>query len=103
MQNPNISFLLMFALLTACAESELTATAITNVTVIDAATGVRGNQTVVFDGDEITSVGPTGAELSVAETIDGTGKFLIPGLWDFHVHLTYDDRFTESMPALFLS
>lgn len=91
------------ALLIACAEPESSGTAITNVTVIDAVNGVRENQTVVFDGDEITSVGSTGAELSVAETIDGTGKFLIPGLWDFHVHLTYDDRFTSSMPALFIS
>jgi len=28
--------------------------------------------------------------------------FLIPGLWDMHVHLTYDDRFTDAMPAMFL-
>ncbi len=91
------------ALLMACAESEPSGIAITNVTVIDAVNGVRENQTVVFDGDEITSVGPTGTEPPVAETIDGTGKFLIPGLWDLHVHLTYDERFTNSMPALFLS
>ena len=31
-------------------------TAITNVTVIDAVSGVRENQTVVFDGDEIITV-----------------------------------------------
>jgi len=91
------------ALLTACAEPESTATAITNVTIIDAVNGIRENQTVVFDGDEITAVGSSGPELSVAETVDGSGKFLIPGLWDFHVHLTYDKRFTHSMPALFLS
>jgi len=95
--------LVLMALLTACAEPESTATAIINVTVIDAINGVRENQTVVFDGDEITTVRSSGAELSVAETIDGTGKFLIPGLWDFHVHLTYDERFMDSMPALFLS
>jgi hypothetical protein len=41
--------------------------------------------------------------LNVAKSIDGSGKFLIPGLWDFHVHLTYDDRLTDAMPALFLS
>jgi hypothetical protein len=33
--------------------------AITNVTVIDAPSGVRENHTVIFDGDEIISVGPT--------------------------------------------
>ena len=70
---------------------------------IDAISGVRDNQTVIFDGDEITGIQSTDVELTVAESIDGTGKYLIPGLWDFHVHLTYDDRFTDAMPALFLS
>ncbi|MDX1403022.1 MAG: amidohydrolase family protein, partial [Woeseiaceae bacterium] len=74
-----------------------------NVTVIDAINGVRENHTVVFDGDQITSVVSADADVSAAETIDGTGKFLIPGLWDAHVHLTYDDRFTDIMPAMFLS
>jgi cytosine/adenosine deaminase-related metal-dependent hydrolase len=77
--------------------------AITNVTIIDAVNGVRENQTVVFDGDEIVAIQAVGAVLNVAETIDGSGKYLIPGLWDFHVHLTYDDNFTEAMPELFLS
>ncbi len=103
MKRQYFPLLVLMALLTACAEPESTATAIINVTVIDAINGVRENQTVVFDGDEITTVRSSGPELSVAETIDGTGKFLIPGLWDFHVHLTYDERFTDSMPALFLS
>ena len=96
-------FFPLLIFLAACAEPEPTGTAITDVTVIDAVNGVRENQMVVFDRDVITSVGPTVAGLTVAETIDGTGKFLIPGLWDFHVHLTYDDRFTKSMPTLFLS
>lgn len=78
-------------------------TAITNVTVIDAVNGVRENQSVVFDGDEIIAIQSAEAELNAAEVIDGRGKFLIPGLWDFHVHLTYDDRFNDSMSALFLS
>lgn len=95
--------LIVLALLTACAEPESTATAITNVTVIDAVNGVRENQTVVFDGDAIVAVSSAGDGLPVAETIDGSGKYLIPGLWDFHVHLTYDERLTDSMPALFLS
>lgn len=78
-------------------------TAISNVTVIDAVNGIRENRTVVFDGDEIIAIEPAGTDLPVVDTIDGSGKFLIPGLWDFHVHLTYDDNFTDSMPATFLS
>lgn len=89
--------------LAACSDSAPTGTAITNVTVIDAVNGVRENQTVIFDGDEITAIQSAALEIAVGEVVDGGGKYLIPGLWDFHVHLTYDDRFTESMPALFLS
>lgn len=77
-------------------------TAISNVTVIDAVNGVREKQTVVFDGDEIIFVGPAGTEGKVVATMDGTGRFLIPGLWDMHVHLTYDDAFTGLMPRSFL-
>ena len=77
--------------------------AIVNVTVIDAVNGVREGHTVVFEGDEIISVDPTTeAQPLAARLIDGSGKFLIPGLWDMHVHLTYDDAFTGLMPRSFL-
>jgi NSS family neurotransmitter:Na+ symporter len=78
-------------------------TAIVNVTVIDAEHGVRENQTVIFRGDEITSVSNSNEAKAAAVTIDGSGKFLIPGLWDMHVHLTYDDALTEKMPEMFLA
>jgi imidazolonepropionase-like amidohydrolase len=97
-----MSLLLLVSLLAAC-QPPATGTAITNVTVIDAVNGVRRNQDVIFDSDEITTIVPAGTKVATARTVDGTGKFLIPGLWDFHVHLTFDDSFTESMPALFLS
>ena len=76
--------------------------AITNVTVINADRDNLERQTVVFAEDQIISVEPTEEEISgVSRVIDGTGKYLIPGLWDMHVHLTYDDAFTEDMPSLF--
>ena len=103
MNNYIVAVLLTVALLTGCSEPVPVGTAITDVTVIDAVNGVREHQTVVFDGDEIISVAANGTAVAAANTIDGSGKFLIPGLWDFHVHLTYDDRFTETMPELFLS
>lgn len=79
-------------------------TAITNVTVVDAVNGVREHHTVIFDGDEIIAVASSDTALPpVLHSIDGSGKYLIPGLWDMHVHLTYDDAFTESMPAMFLA
>lgn len=78
------------------------AVVIENVTVVDAVDGARENQTVVVEGDRITAVAP-GADIpAAAVVVDGTGRFLIPGLWDMHVHLTYDDALVEAMPRLFL-
>lgn len=63
--------------------------AITNVFVIDGRDSTpRAAQTVVIRGNRITSVGPFAATRvpAGARVINGTGKFLIPGLWDMHVH-----------------
>lgn len=91
-------------LLVACGTSgEPADLVIQGVTVIDAANGTRENQTVVVDDGRITQVTGGDAAIEAVQTVDGSGKYLIPGLWDFHVHLTYDDRFTEAMPGLFLN
>ena len=65
-------------------------TAITNVTVIDVAAGrAIPAQTVVISGDRIASVGDASrvAPRRGMTIVDGTGKYLIPGLWDMHGHL----------------
>ncbi|MFK7954664.1 MAG: amidohydrolase family protein [Lysobacterales bacterium] len=79
------------------------AVAIINVTTIDPVNGKKDRQNVVFRGDTITHVQSVDDPLPpVSRRIDGDGKFLIPGLWDFHVHLTYTDGLTAAMPELFL-
>ncbi len=76
---------------------------ISNVTLIDAVHGRREGQTVVLREDRIVSVQPAAGPLrAVGRVIDGSGRYLIPGLWDFHVHLTYTDELTAAMPELFL-
>lgn len=64
--------------------------AISHVTVIDG-TGAapRPDTTVLIEGDRIASVTPAddAAIPAGAVVVDGRGKFLIPGLWDMHVHL----------------
>ena len=63
--------------------------AITHATVIDV-TGARSrpDMTVVVSGDRITAMGPAASTRvpAGARLVDGKGKFLIPGLWDMHVH-----------------
>ena len=57
------------------------------------------NQTVIVSDNSITTIGdakrikvPAGAQ-----RVDGTGKFLIPGLTDMHVHLFSDDDFPDEL------
>ncbi len=66
--------------------------ALTHVTVVNptSAAPERG-MTVVVRGDYILTVG-TDDRTKVPSgvlTIDGRGRFLMPGLWDSHVHLSY--------------
>lgn len=64
--------------------------AITDVTVIDGTGGAgRAHMTVVISGGKIIAVDPVSRATvpGQATIIDGRGKFLIPGLWDMHVHL----------------
>jgi imidazolonepropionase-like amidohydrolase len=74
--------------------------AITHVTVIDA-TGspTQPDMTVVIEGDRIAVVGKS-VDVRVpegAQVVDATGKFLIPGLVDMHVHTTWDAYFVRPL------
>jgi hypothetical protein len=78
--------------------------AITHVTVVDVVGGrARHDQTVLIDGSRIAAVGPTGrVPIRGSRIVDGTGKYLIPGLWDMHTHTVgYGDP--EAKLALTLS
>jgi hypothetical protein len=63
--------------------------AITDVTLINA-TGAppHPRSTVVIEGDRITEIrsSSSGVDPEGASIVDGTGRYLIPGLWDAHVH-----------------
>jgi imidazolonepropionase-like amidohydrolase len=74
----------------ACAGSPVQkAIAITHVSVIDLTDGqIRPDYTVLVSGNRVGYVGPSASATIPrdAKIIDGRGKFLIPGLWDMHVH-----------------
>jgi imidazolonepropionase-like amidohydrolase len=69
---------------------------ITHATVVNPGTSsVQRSQTVVITGDHITSVSET-TDFQLpknARVIDATGQYLIPGLWDMHVHSAFGDWF----------
>lgn len=91
-----IAALLLTVSLCALAGPELkpTSVALTHVTVINVSGAPsRSDATVVITGDRITAVDSAG-EVTIprdALVVDATGKFLIPGLWDMHVHWELKD------------
>jgi imidazolonepropionase-like amidohydrolase len=72
-----------------------------NVTVIDGTgTSAQPAMTVVIRQDRIEAIGKDG-QLAIprgSRVVNASGKFLIPGLWDMHVHLT--DAKPSAIPAL---
>ena len=70
-----------------------------NVTVVAVQTGaLQSDQTVILKGNRIFSLGPSkSAKYSRnAATLNGKGLYLIPGLWDMHVHLVFGDWFPDA-------
>ena len=64
--------------------------ALTHVTVVDVRDGsLHRDQTVIIRGERITAAGAAGETTvpDAARVIHGRGRYLIPGLWDMHVHL----------------
>jgi len=69
--------------------SDQRSVAFVNVTVIDVIEGrALPQMDVLMRGDAITLVAPYTAKriASGVRVVDGTDKFLMPGLWDMHVH-----------------
>jgi imidazolonepropionase-like amidohydrolase len=65
--------------------------AITHVTLIDATGAAPQTDMTIFLADkQIAAIGPSKSVFipRKTRTLDGTGKFLVPGLVDMHVHLT---------------
>jgi len=65
--------------------------AITHVTVIDVTGGpAQPDSTVLVSGAHIAAVGPSSSVATPrgAKLVDGSSKFLIPGLADMHLHLS---------------
>lgn len=76
-------------------------TYITQVTVLDAVAGKEiPDRTVIISGDRILEVTASNRvkPRSDAQIVDGKGKYLIPGLWDMHVHALFPERLDSMFP-----
>jgi imidazolonepropionase-like amidohydrolase len=89
----SVALLALSLILTCCSCSSHPppSLAITHVTLIDATGGAPQPDMTVFLADEqIAAIGPSNSVFVPLKTrtLDASGKFLIPGLVDMHVHLT---------------
>lgn len=65
---------------------------IRNVNVVDVGTGkVLAHRSVLIRGERIESIAENVRATRGVQIIDGRSRYLIPGLWDMHVHLWYKD------------
>jgi len=70
-----------------------------NVTVVDVRTGkLKPDQTVILERHRIFSIRPSKSAKYPpdADRVNGKGGYLIPGLWDMHVHLVFGDWFPDA-------
>jgi imidazolonepropionase-like amidohydrolase len=72
---------------------------ITDVNVVDVRTGeIRADQIVIIERNRIVAAGSRKDTKYPrnAATVNAKGGYLIPGLWDMHVHLAFGDWFPKA-------
>lgn len=76
---------------------------LTDVTLVDIETGaLEPGQSVLVEGSRIAAIAPEiGAEEGISR-INGEGGYLIPGLWDSHVHIFSSPTEPETALPLYL-
>jgi imidazolonepropionase-like amidohydrolase len=97
MKKISLCFVLLLSLcaeLCAQAQADARPLVIHHANVVNVAAGsIQPDMTVVIQGNRIVKLVKAAKIHSVkaARVVDGRGKFLIPGLWDMHVHTMFGD------------
>ena len=79
--------LLAAALLASVGPASAQTVTIDNVTIVDVTNGrLQSRRTIVIEGTRIVRIETATQATRAAATLDGTGMFVIPGLWDMHIH-----------------
>lgn len=100
MKSFKLLFLLIFILLTSCeeVEKETFDLVISNVSIVDVGSGtVTENQIILISNDTIQRIEDESSfgQYAVEELLDAGGGFVIPGLWDMHVHFRGGDTLIQ--------
>lgn len=95
----------VLSLLLPVRQSSAQAIVLDNVTIVDVTNGrLQARKSIVIDGKRITRIENATAATRAAATLDGTGMFVIPGLWDMHVHAYFTNdtaRFHSTSEVMF--
>ena len=87
-------------------EAQTNEIAFTHVAVVDVQSGkISPDMTVLISGQKIREVGSSRVVHvpKQAHSADARGKYLIPGLWDMHVHSLWDAERPARFFPLFLA
>src|SRR5882757_1341505 len=108
MRKLKAAFVVLFLVFTtfACCDALTSKTALVHVTVIDVRNGsTEPDMTVFLEGNEIREVVPSKSFRVPpnSRVIKARGKYLIPGLWDMHVHSLWNADRPNSFFPLFLA
>jgi imidazolonepropionase-like amidohydrolase len=86
-----------------CAHAQIPTVAIRGITVVDVRDGsLHPGHTVLVVGNRIAAVGPV-REVAVpddADVVEAPGLYLIPGLWDMHVHSVANVALARSVKSV---
>ncbi len=95
-------YTLLFLATLSCKKSFTGDILIEDVNLIDIETGnIVTNQDVVINANKITNILDHGRNTIQSKTvIDGSNKYLIPGLWDMHVHIMREEWYKSQLPLL---
>src|SRR5262249_31540978 len=74
-----------------CGQAPNGVVAIRNATLLTVTRGTIQNGTIVLQNGKIAAIGANVTIPSGVEIVDGTGKFVSPGLIDAHSHIANDD------------
>ena len=89
----NVTLILLSVVLTACNQAQEKRSSaellISDVNIVDVRTGViLENQQVIIDSGKIKTISnDIDSKINFSETIDGSGKYLLPGLAEMHAHI----------------
>jgi imidazolonepropionase-like amidohydrolase len=89
----------LFAL-TVCQAASAQDIAIRNATILTITRGKIENGTVLIQNGKITAVGPNVNIPAGVRVVDGTGKYVMPGIIDAHAHTAMDAGLNEGAESV---